>query len=155
MALASMPMLIARKRRSPCLFTASVDLSNGVLSSMAAPRCVTKAHGMRKTLSDTKQGDERSHVVKAAAVCVARKPPFGKEEPSVSPTKSRSNGSTALKGFVASPEDQSKSIRVSIFRAPIAPPGAPPPPRIGKNQCAKDTAPSSRAQLKIASAMMR
>merc|ERR1719204_2543005 len=103
--------------RRPSLFTASFERNNGVLSSMHAPRCVTKAHGIRSTLSITKQGEERSQVVKAAAVCVARKPPFGKEEPSVSPKKRRSCGNEALKGFVASAEDHSRSMRVSILNA--------------------------------------
>jgi len=33
----------------------------------------------------TKGGEDRSQVVKAAAECVTRSPPLGKEEPSVSP----------------------------------------------------------------------
>ena len=43
------------------------------------------AHGMYKHLSMTKGGEARSQVVKAAAEWVTRKPPLGKEEPSVSP----------------------------------------------------------------------
>jgi hypothetical protein len=95
------------RRRRPCLFTASFDLSRGVLSSMQAPRCVTKEQGTRSTLSRMKQGEERSQVVKAAAVCVARRPPFGKDEPSVSPKKRRSYGRVATMGLFASSEDQS------------------------------------------------
>merc|ERR1719361_877203 len=111
-----------------------MDRRRGVLSSMHLPRCVTKEHGMRRVVPTMNGGEERSHVVKAAAVCVARRPPFGKEEPSVSPKNKRSGGKIALKGLVPSEEDHSKSISVSILKAPQAPPMAPLPPRIGKNQ---------------------
>mmetsp|Transcript_40928 Transcript_40928/g.96125 ORF Transcript_40928/g.96125 Transcript_40928/m.96125 type:complete len:217 (-) Transcript_40928:92-742(-) len=150
--LASAPMPMAFRSLKPSLLTASLDRNKGVLSSMAAPRWVTKAHGIRRTPSKTKQGEDLSHEVNAAAVWVARKPPLGKEEPSVSPKKRRSYGNTALKGLVASVEDHSRSMSVSILKAPTAPPGAPPPPRIGKNQWAKETAPSSLAHLNMTSA---
>ena len=43
----------------------------------------------------TKGGEDRSQVVKAAAECVTRSPPLGKEEPSVSLWNRRSEGSVA------------------------------------------------------------
>lgn len=46
-------------------------------------------------LSMTKGGEARSQVVKAAAECVTRRPPLGKDEPSVSPWKRRSCGKHA------------------------------------------------------------
>mmetsp|Transcript_3958 Transcript_3958/g.6474 ORF Transcript_3958/g.6474 Transcript_3958/m.6474 type:complete len:210 (-) Transcript_3958:22-651(-) len=144
---------MAFSNRRPSLLTASFERSNGVLSSMHFPKCVTKLQGMRKTLSQTNMGEDLSQVVNAAAVCVARKPPFGKEEPSVSPKNMRSYGRVALKGFEASCDDHSRSINVSILKAPQTPPTAPPPPRIGKNQWAKATAPNPRAHKNTAAAM--
>ena len=74
--------------------------------------------------------------MKAAAVCVARKPPFGNEDPSVSPVYNRPEGKSVLKGLFAASDDQSRSMKASHFNAPSMPPVAPEPPRMGKNQCA-------------------
>ena len=56
------------------------------------PKWVTKAQGMYRVLFNTKGAEVLSQVVKAAAECVTRKPPLGKEDPSVSPWKSLSAG---------------------------------------------------------------
>ena len=47
--LASAPTLMFFRHRRASLFTASLDLNRGVLSSRHLPVCVTKAQGMRKT----------------------------------------------------------------------------------------------------------
>mmetsp|Transcript_58159 Transcript_58159/g.138450 ORF Transcript_58159/g.138450 Transcript_58159/m.138450 type:complete len:217 (+) Transcript_58159:731-1381(+) len=146
-------MPIVFRSRSPELDTASMDLSSGVFSSMHLPKWVTKAQGMYKHLSMTKGGDARSQVVKAAAECVTRSPPLGKEDPSVSPWKRRSWGRQAFIGLVTNGDPNSRSMRVSFLKAPSMPPTAPPPPRSGKNQWAKSMAPSSRAQVNMDSAM--
>merc|ERR1719331_2582702 len=154
MHLAFVARPMAFKSRRPWAFTASMERNNGVLSSIHLPRCVTNEHGMRRVVPTMKGGAERSHTVKAAAVCVARRPPLGKDDPSVSPWKRRSYGNVAKAGLLASFELKSKSTRVSIFKAPKAPPTAPLPPRDGKNQCAKSVAPRALAHLNSASAMI-
>ena len=59
----------------------------------------------------------------------------------------------AFMGFVVNFEPNSRSMRVSFLKAPSMPPTAPPPPRRGKNQCAKSIAPRSRAHVNIVSAI--
>mmetsp|Transcript_5833 Transcript_5833/g.13347 ORF Transcript_5833/g.13347 Transcript_5833/m.13347 type:complete len:253 (+) Transcript_5833:169-927(+) len=139
----------ALSRRSPWTLTASIERRRGVFSSMLLPKCVRNEHGIRSVVPAMNGGDVRSHTVKAAAECVTRRPPLGKEEPSVSPWNRRSVGSTGKKGLFALFDPKSMSIRVSIFRAPTAPPTAPLPPRHGKNQWAKSVQPCSRAHLNM------
>ena len=154
MHFASVPIPMFFKRRRPWRVTASIDRKRGVFSSMHFPKCVTKAHGMYRQASITNGGEERSQVVKAAAEWVTRRPPFGKEEPSVSPWKRRSAGKQAFMGLVMYLEPNSRSMRVSFLKAPSMPPTAPPPPRRGKNQWAKSMAPRSRAHANMVSAII-
>ena len=65
------------------------------LGNFKGPKWVTKAQGMYRVLFNTKGAEVLSQVVKAAAECVTRKPPLGKEDPSVSPWKSLSAGRQA------------------------------------------------------------
>ena len=66
-----------------------------------------KAQGMYSVLLRTNGGEALSQVVNAAAECVTRRPPFGNEEPSVSPWKSRSAGKQALEqGKCGKPENE-------------------------------------------------
>merc|ERR1719331_2098058 len=109
MHLAFVARPMAFKSRRPWAFTASMERNNGVLSSIHFPRCVTNEHGMRSVVPTMKGGDERSHTVKAAAVCVARRPPLGKDDPSVSPWNKRSYGKTACIGLLGCLEEKSRS----------------------------------------------
>merc|ERR1740122_157918 len=99
------------------------------------------------TLSRITIGEDRSHEVNVAALCVSRKPPLGNEDPSVSLEKRRSTGKACSNGLIAASEFHTKSKNASSFKPLLVPPMAPPPMRRGKNQCAKDVAPLARAHL--------
>ena len=78
--------------RFPCHWRFPHQKRSTELGKSKFPKWVTKAQGMYRVLFNTKGAEVLSQVVKAAAEWVTRKPPLGKEDPSVSPWKSLSAG---------------------------------------------------------------
>mmetsp|Transcript_1727 Transcript_1727/g.4399 ORF Transcript_1727/g.4399 Transcript_1727/m.4399 type:complete len:209 (+) Transcript_1727:380-1006(+) len=132
-------------RRLPCVSIAAIERSSGVFSSRAIPFHATKHDGMYIVSPRTNGGDFMSHELKAAAVCVWRRPPLGNDEPSVSAMKSLVPSKSFFIGRQSDGDEKSRSMKPSCFWAHV--------PRIGANQWAKLTAPRLMAQSIIALAI--